>query len=434
MALQNRKRLGRIADLPRDERGSVVVTVGIMIVVLMGVAALAVDTGYAYATKTRLSAAADAAALAAVSQLPDDTAARATALDYVEKNMPASQNGTVLAGADIATGYWDKGTRTFASGVAPLNAIRVTARRSQDNGNPLGLLFARVMGFAETDVSVTSLAGRSADAVCLLALDPNSGGTVHLGNAGVTTTDCSVRVNSDDALALDGNTNGDLTALSICVNGNYGSLPTYSPSPQTACAPMADPLVGIQMPVVGTCDHTNATYNGGNVTISPGVYCGGISVASSTVVTLNPGIYVIKDGVLKVSGGGSIQGAGISFYLTGVTAAVDIAGGGAISLSPPISGTLAGILFTRDPADAGGQTDSLGGGASVQYAGIIYLPKDNIIFNGNSESTVLVSAAYIIAYTFSMNGGGSLALSNNFAAANFPIPCELSGTCATLLR
>lgn len=423
-----------MADLPRDERGSVVVTVAIMIAVLLGVAALAVDTGYAYSVKTRLSATADAAALAAVSELPDATAAQATALEYVEKNMPAAQNGTVLAAADIATGYWDKATRTFASGVTPLNAVRVTARRSSDNGNALGLLFARVMGFAETDISVTSLAGRSQDAVCLLALGANHVGAVYVGNAEITTTDCSVRVNSDDALALDGNSNGVLTASSICVGGNYGSQPTYSPAPQTACAPMPDPLTNLQMPVVGTCDYTNATYNGGTVTIDPGVYCGGISVGSSTVLTLNPGIYIIKDGVLKVAGGSSIQGDGVAFYLTGATASIDIAGGGTVNLSPPISGTLAGILFTRNPSDYGGQTDSFGGGASVQYAGIIYLPKGNIIFNGNSESTVLVSAAYIIAHSFSMNGGGSLTLSNDYAAANFPIPCELSGTCATLLR
>ena len=434
MSAQDGKCFRRVAELPRDDGGAMGVLVAIGIVVLMGIAALAVDMGYAYATKTRLSAAADAAALAAVSQLPDTTAAQATALDYVEKNLPAAQNGTVVAAADIAMGYWDSATRTFASGGTPVNAVSVTARRSQDNGNPLGLLFARVMGFAETDISTTSLAGQSREAVCLLALDPNDSGAVHLGNASMTTIDCSVWVNSDDALALDGNSNGVLTAVSICVGGYYGSNPTYNPTPATACTPMPDPLANLQMPTVGACNYTNATYNDDEVTISPGVYCGGISVGSSTTVTLNPGIYVIKDGVLKITGGGTIQGAGVSFYLTGATAAVDMGGGGAINLSPPTSGTLAGILFTRDPGDTGGNTHSFGGGTSVQYAGIIYLPKDDIVFNGNSESTVLISAAYIIAYSFSMNGTGSLTLSNDFAAANFPIPCELSGTCAALLR
>jgi hypothetical protein len=53
-----------------------------MLVVLLGVAALVVDIGYAYYAKRSLQASADAAALAGAQELPDPTEASATALEY----------------------------------------------------------------------------------------------------------------------------------------------------------------------------------------------------------------------------------------------------------------------------------------------------------------------------------------------------------------
>ena len=49
------------------------------------------------ALRTQLAATADAAALAAASELPDGKKARAKAKDYAEKNMPRAENGN---GAD----------------------------------------------------------------------------------------------------------------------------------------------------------------------------------------------------------------------------------------------------------------------------------------------------------------------------------------------
>ena len=115
-------------DFLRDEFGSVAVWAGLGLVAIMGLAGLAVDTGYLYMQQNRLQVAADAATMAAVSQLPDQTAARNAALDYAEKNLPAAANGTVLAAADVVMGRWDEATRAFTAGGSPVNAVQATTR------------------------------------------------------------------------------------------------------------------------------------------------------------------------------------------------------------------------------------------------------------------------------------------------------------------
>lgn len=71
----------------QDERGSVAVLVAAGLTALVGLAALLVDAGRLYVTRSRLSAVADAAALAGAPLLPDDPdGAVQTAARYLEAN------------------------------------------------------------------------------------------------------------------------------------------------------------------------------------------------------------------------------------------------------------------------------------------------------------------------------------------------------------
>ncbi len=149
---------GNVEAFLQDQRGSVIAIMGIGLVMAAGLTALAVDMGYLYGLKGRLQTTADFAVLAAVSQLPDEDAARTTALEYAAKNMPVSEHGGVLANADVVTGNWDSSTRTFTPAGNPINAVRVVTRRSQVNGNAAGLFFARILGFNQVAVEATAIA------------------------------------------------------------------------------------------------------------------------------------------------------------------------------------------------------------------------------------------------------------------------------------
>jgi len=143
----------------RDDRGSVLPMVALSLTVILGFAALAIDVGQERTLHAQLEATADSAALAAASQLPNEKKARDAALEYAEKNMPAEQNGTVLTDADIVFGTWYEGRREFVAGGPFTNAVQVTVRRDQQNGNPAPTFFLQIFGKDHADISAESLAG-----------------------------------------------------------------------------------------------------------------------------------------------------------------------------------------------------------------------------------------------------------------------------------
>ena len=152
--------LGHLPRLLRgfaeDTRGAVYIWVAGTLIGILGLAGMAIDTGYLYVLRNQTQIAADAAALAAVVELPDKTDARKAAKDYAELNMPQKGHGKVLEDADIVIGNWANGA--FAAGAAPENAVLVTVRRAKSNNNEAPTFFANVLGFGSVDISTSAIA------------------------------------------------------------------------------------------------------------------------------------------------------------------------------------------------------------------------------------------------------------------------------------
>jgi Flp pilus assembly protein TadG len=147
-----------IAMFRRDERGTVLAVVAAFMLVAIGTASIGVDVAYLYVLRNQLQIAADAAALAAAHELPNAAAARAAAIDYATKNMPANVNGNVLTNADVLVGNWNTATHTFVDGATPFNAVKVTTRRAQANANAAPTYFASVFGIRQLDMSARATA------------------------------------------------------------------------------------------------------------------------------------------------------------------------------------------------------------------------------------------------------------------------------------
>src|SRR5437660_1670719 len=79
----------------RGQRGQIIVIAAILLPILLAMAGLAVDVGSYAAERRSLQNAADAIALAAARDLPDQTAAQASAQTYAAKNGIAPSNMTV---------------------------------------------------------------------------------------------------------------------------------------------------------------------------------------------------------------------------------------------------------------------------------------------------------------------------------------------------
>jgi Flp pilus assembly protein TadG len=141
-----------------QRRGNVVVLSAFLMIVMMALAAFAVDVGYIAEARTQLQKSADASALAAAAKLPSlaqaTLAATATATSNKTSITPA------LKTSDIVYGYWNRNTATFTSPKPvgrPYNAVRITLRRTAANGNALGLFFGRVLGTHTTDVTASAI-------------------------------------------------------------------------------------------------------------------------------------------------------------------------------------------------------------------------------------------------------------------------------------
>ena len=129
----------------RGERGQILAVVVLALVALLGIAAFAIDVGYAYYAKRQLQAAADAAALAGAQDLPVASDAIKTATQYAGDNTPANLSTLTFT-------YQTKCTTTAVlksacnAAVNP-NALVVTGTGTTDTW------FAKVFGIDHFNVS-----------------------------------------------------------------------------------------------------------------------------------------------------------------------------------------------------------------------------------------------------------------------------------------
>ena len=160
-----------------QRRGTVVVAAAIMMVALLGFAALAVDVGNLYAAKGQLQRAADAAALAGASTFSDDSLrqsgygddpgllealaidwATARAWQYGYRNATTGV-ATSLGSADIVVGQFNFNNPTAPLAAGSPNAVQVTAKFTEGSTNgPVDNFFASLFGFHQTDVAAMATA------------------------------------------------------------------------------------------------------------------------------------------------------------------------------------------------------------------------------------------------------------------------------------
>jgi Flp pilus assembly protein TadG len=166
----------------RHPRGSAAVMFGLMIPMLMGFVALALDTAVLALARAQMSTAADSAALAGAQQLADDARLTGTsniateianantkAQSFGEANLVLNQAPLVNldpnnnGSGDIVVGYLDPNNPsstldTNAADSAKFNAVQVTIKRSSDHVAPIPTFFGQVMGFQGTAVTIKSTA------------------------------------------------------------------------------------------------------------------------------------------------------------------------------------------------------------------------------------------------------------------------------------
>jgi hypothetical protein len=202
------------------------------------------------------------------------------------------------------------------------------------------------------------------------------------------------------------------------VGGVYGSANiTTTNGINTGQTPAQDPYANVTPPTPSsTCSQTNYSTHG-TVTLNPGVYCGGLTLKAGATVTLNPGTYYLTSanggstGSLTMAGQTSLSGSGVTLVFTstnGNYGGASISGGASVNLTPPSSGTLAGIAIYGDRSMPVGTVFKLVGGSSQALTGAIYLPKAAIQYAGGASN--FSGCSQIIGDTIGFVGNSNLAI------------------------
>jgi Flp pilus assembly protein TadG len=145
-------------NLAKDERGSIsIMAVGVLVICLLTLG-LVLDFGFAFNMRNQLQRTADAAALAGATQLGNNAKVRSEANKFAALNMQAAAHGDVLATNDIKIGNWNKDTRVFTNGGAPVNAVRVTTRRTSLTGNAVPAFLGPLANVFRYDIVTQAVA------------------------------------------------------------------------------------------------------------------------------------------------------------------------------------------------------------------------------------------------------------------------------------
>ncbi len=401
----------------RHRGGAIALKFALMLPALLLAAGGAIDYTSVAAQKVRLQAAIDAGALAAAKELGLSDARTENVQAIVEAVVKS------YAAANAASRTAPSVALTTQVGNDPL---QVNVKGVQTTVLPFG--GGAFIGLDSlTATSTARVVGRPN--VCVLGLDPGESGTIELlHQARVTGNDCAVYSNSDSSNGIKAKNDAKLVANLICTRGGKDSgVGAFVPEPIVDCPSFEDPLAARPEPAAGPCLETDLVISGQARSLAPGTYCGGLKITGASVVTLDPGIYVIKDGPLVVDGGSALEGNGVGFYYTGAGAQFDFEPLSSIALEAPDSGDMAGLLMFEGRSQPKGKHKILSDDARV-LLGTIYLSRSELYVEGSKPVADKSAYTAIVARTMRLGGGPHLILNTNYSDTNVPVPEGIKGT------
>ena len=266
---------------------------------------------------------------------------------------------------------------------------------------------------------------------CVVSLDNSMSDAIKTTSVNNIVADgCTVYVNSASSKAINLTNlsgNSTLTSAGTCIVGNVGQTITYmTPPPVTGCPRLTDPFAKRVAPPIEACTETEFSVNGGDPVLSPGVYCGGLSVKGIDTPTLSPGLYVIKDGVFKISGGGEVIGEGVTIVLTGLKTGVDW-DADSYRVVAASSGPLAGFVMFLDSDAVPAKKTSISGKGAMYLEGILYFAGQEVQLSNKHQTEADVAPWTILIANNLTYSGGHIYIKANANNTSVFIPPEISG-------
>lgn len=385
----------------RDERGAVAILAALLALVLLGISAFTVDLGMAYVTKRQLSAASDAAALAADAYYKTNYQGLCT-VPGNDPNNPTTANAAVRANAekaadDLFKQNYPNGTDADGN-ITNLSCngtgVQVTYSASGKSSSPFGPLLggSGTITTAGTAAAAYSVGG----GICALCV---------IGNVNTNNTDFTV---TGGDIYVDGNVSVNpqsywTASNSITISGTVSGLSQTKATPDWTTGPhIADPFANVTLP---KSPYTGLSNKSGSPCGSngPGIY--GSADLTNGNCTISGGAYVItgtwsgKNNTLLTS-----NGQPVTLFFAGPNGQLDIKNGSIDNMPAPTTTPLPTgfpsdwptgfvIIYARDntsPLSLQGNGDT-----TPDLTGNVYALESTTTFNGNSCFTTSGGAIVI---------------------------------------
>lgn len=438
--------------------------VGLGAPVVFGLVGVAVDYSTFANQRDKLQKAADAAALASAQELrigtPTEARIQAVAENVVTSQAPPAKSdnavvvkaeGTRPTGARASSA--DAKVAAIREPASPYDGVKVTLTQRKT------AIMSRLVTPHLTDLQVTATARMAGGTrICVIGLHETAPDTIRLvDQAKISAPGCSVYANSASTTAIRSESNAVVTSMQTCSAGGYkaSTSANFQPRvPVTDCPKQADPLADRPAPPVGLCLVPSLLkLVGVTRTLNPGTYCGGLVIDKGARVTLNPGVYVIKDGPLIVgpaksgddddddddgddddstsASTGYLRGTGVGFYFTGTvkpekqsgkTVAMRFEKNSVVEITAPTSGPMAGLLLHENRTSVADRRFEVLSDSARKLVGTIYVPRG--IFSVDATQSVADQSEYtaVVTRRLELSKAPNLVLNTRYGDTNVPVP------------
>lgn len=364
----------------RSERGSIALPFALVLPVLAMSTGAAVDFASRADEHRRLQIVADSASIAALRKLPDTAAATQAAIAVGGANR---QLGDVITSSDVEFGTWSDGA--FSPG-GENSAIRVTASRTADKGNAFKGIFSGTLPFFDGDISAnaTVMSGGGTDPICILILDPDGNDALDIDpDAQIVAPDCAVRVNSDHRGAVEIGSGAvvDVASMDVVGGVSLSRRATLAVTPSTGVSSFADPYADLPEPRNDDCGGAKRIRDTTTTITAEFAFCDGL-VLDNAHVTLEPGVYVIKD-EFTMKNGSSIEGENVLIFLQHDGSDMFFYSNTSFNVSGRTEGIYEGMLLWSD--DANNNDHDFYSKVGLKSSGTIYMPNSQLEFEDNVQ-------------------------------------------------
>jgi Flp pilus assembly protein TadG len=404
---------------PRRQRGAVAVFVAICLIPIVLTMAVVIDGGMLMSQRRQVQAVADATAHAAACML-----AKNYATDAGLDPRGVARAGAMAIAAD--NGYSNGGTTTSVnidfnySGQAGRVEAIVTYNQpryfSSVIGSGLLPVYARAVGRVDYIVKPS-----------VLLTDPSSAGALTLTGGARLTANGSIQVNSNSSDAVNASNGAyatDSAGTSIVGGLNIPGWATpstfFSKAPTTRQAAASDPYAALAAPTttgLSTQSAPNPPY--GSATINPGIYTGGLTLGGGMTITMNPGVYYMKNGGFNVANGVNLTGTGVTIYIDSGGGALSLQGGATVKLTAPTSGATTGIVYFQDRNNTS-SLNNIANGANVNMTGTFYAPNSALTIAGGTSGAQYGSQ--FVVKSLNLSNGVNITITTDQSSAGASAP------------